>query len=216
VSDRGEALGRIRSGLPVSRSGRHHQLVLAAGRLPARVQRRQTRCRSKLAMLGRSQVMHGRARDEGVKQFRSSPTQRLVDLFPDPEAPDRALRRTPWHSRQQPCRSSTRGPVETIFKETEALCRIAPASCLARSGERARWRGWAGSKHSGELRVIARAPEARRGRRRSPGTRSSPRFYAAGPAHGAILRTQYPTRGCSASHERRRALPGVIAVITRR
>jgi catechol-2,3-dioxygenase len=83
----------------------------------------------KLSTLGDLQTMHGRLREEGIKEFRivthgnawsiyfADPEGNRVELFVD----------TPWHTPQPLAEPfDLEAPVEKILAQTEALCRSRP------------------------------------------------------------------------------------------
>ena len=83
----------------------------------------------KLPTLGDLQGMHARAREEGIKEFRivthgnawsiyfADPEGNRVELFVD----------TPWHTPQPFAEPfDIEAPVESIYAETEAICRNRP------------------------------------------------------------------------------------------
>ncbi len=138
VSDRGKLPGGSDLVFLSRDPDEHHQLVLAAGRPPGLEFNVVNQMSFKLATLEDLKIMHARARDEGVKQFRvvthgnawsiyfADPEGNRIELFVD----------TPWHTPQPVAEPfDIEAPVETIFKETEALCRNRPGFV-----SRAEWR----------------------------------------------------------------------------
>ena len=137
VSDRGKReAGEI---VFMTRDAReHHQLVLAAGRPPGLEFNVVNQMSFKLGTLEDLKTMHARAREEGVKQFRVVTHGNAWSIyFPDPEGNRLELFvDTPWHTPQPVAEPfDIEKPVETIFKETEALCRNRPGFA-----SRAEWR----------------------------------------------------------------------------
>jgi len=138
VSDRGRLPGGPDLVFLSRNPDEHHQVVLASGR-PAGVEFNVVNQISfKLPALADLKAMHARAREEGIKQFRivthgnawsvyfSDPEANRVEVFVD----------TPWHTPQPVAELfDLKAPVETIERETEALCRSRPGFM-----SRAEWR----------------------------------------------------------------------------
>src|SRR2546426_4292117 len=116
----------------------HHQLVLVTGRPPGGGYNVVNQISFKLPSLEDLQAMHARLREDGIKEFRivthgnawsiyfADPEGNRIELFVD----------TPWHTPQPVAEPfDIEKPVETIFKETEALCRNLPGFV-----SRAAWR----------------------------------------------------------------------------
>jgi len=138
VSDRGKLPGGSDLVFLSRDPDEHHQLVLAAGRPPGLEFNVVNQMSFKLAALEDLKTMHARAREEGVKQFRVVTHGNAWSIyFPDPEGNRLELFvDTPWHTPQPVAEPfDIEKPVETIFKETEALCRNRPGFA-----SRAEWR----------------------------------------------------------------------------
>ena len=116
----------------------HHQLVLVTGRPPGLEYNVVNQISFKLPTLADLKAMHARAREEGIKEFRivthgnawsvyfGDPEGNRVELFVD----------TPWHTPQPFAELfDIEAPVDTIVKETEAICRNRPGF-----SSRADWR----------------------------------------------------------------------------
>ena len=129
VSDRGQVPGGSDLVFLSRDPDEHHQIVLASGR-PSGVDFNVVNQISfKLPGLADLKAMYARARDEGIKQFRvvthgnawsvyfADPEGNRVEVFVD----------TPWHTPQPVVEPfDIEAPVESIVKETEALCRNRP------------------------------------------------------------------------------------------
>jgi catechol-2,3-dioxygenase len=138
VSDRGRLPGGPDLVFLSRNPDEHHQVVLASGR-PAGVEFNVVNQISfKLPALADLKAMHARAREEGIKQFRivthgnawsvyfADPEGNRVEVFVD----------TPWHTPQPVAELfDLEAPMETIERETEALCRSRPGFM-----SRAEWR----------------------------------------------------------------------------
>ena len=138
VSDRGRLPGGPELVFLSRDPDEHHQLGLAAGRPPGVEFNVVNQMSFKLATLADLKAMHARAREEGIKQFRivthgnawsvyfGDPEGNRIEVFVD----------TPWHTPQPVAEPfDIEAPVETILKETEALCRNRPGFM-----SRAEWR----------------------------------------------------------------------------
>jgi catechol-2,3-dioxygenase len=116
----------------------HHQLVLVAGRPPGVEYNIVNQISFKLPTLADLKRMHARLREEGIKEFRIVTHGNAWSVyFPDPEGNrDELFVDTPWHT-PQPFAApfDIEAPDETIYKETEALCRNRPGFM-----SRAEWR----------------------------------------------------------------------------
>ena len=151
VSDRGKLPGGSDLVFLSRDPDEHHQLVLAAGRPPGLEFNVVNQMSFKMAALEDLKVMHARARDEGVKQFRVVTHGNAWSIyFPDPEGNRIELFvDTPWHTPQPVAEPfDIEAPVETIFKETEALCRNRPGFV-----SRAEWRKSQVARMSPEKKV---------------------------------------------------------------
>jgi len=138
VSDRGRLPGGPDLVFLSRNPDEHHQVVLASGR-PAGVEFNVVNQISfRLPALADLKAMHARAREEGIKQFRivthgnawsvyfADPEGNRVEVFVD----------TPWHTPQPVAEPfDLEAPMETIERETEALCRSRPGFM-----SRAEWR----------------------------------------------------------------------------
>jgi catechol-2,3-dioxygenase len=138
VSDRGRVPGGADLVFLSRDPDEHHQIVLATGR-PAGVPFNVVNQISfKVPALADLKAMHARARGEGIEQFRvvthgnawsvyfTDPEGNRVEVFVD----------TPWHTPQPVVEQfDIEAPVETIERETEALCRNRPGFM-----SRAEWR----------------------------------------------------------------------------
>jgi len=126
VSDRGQVPGGADLVFLSRDPDEHHQIVLATGRPPGVEFNVVNQISFKLPTLADLKAMHARARAEGIKQFRivthgnawsvyfADPEGNRVEVFVD----------TPWHTPQPVVEPfDIEAPVETIVKETEALCR---------------------------------------------------------------------------------------------
>ena len=126
VSDRGQVPGGADLVFLSRDPDEHHQIVLATGRPPGVEFNVVNQISFKLPTLGDLKAMHARARAEGIKQFRivthgnawsvyfADPEGNRIEVFVD----------TPWHTPQPVVEPfDIEAPVETIVKETEALCR---------------------------------------------------------------------------------------------
>ncbi len=107
----------------------HHQLVLVTGRPPGLDYNVVNQISFKLTTLADLQAMHGRVREEGIKEFRvvthgnawsvyfADPEGNRVELFVD----------TPWHTPQPFAEPfDIEAPVEAIMRQTENICRNRP------------------------------------------------------------------------------------------
>src|SRR6267143_5638888 len=129
----------------------------------------------------------------------------------------RGTPRSPW-----PSRSTSRSRWRPSSKRPKRSAAIAPVSRLARSGGRARWRGWAASVAATVRRtavtfsVIGKDTPKRDGAEKVTGhTQFLHDVTLRRMAHGAILSTQYPhARVRRIETSAAEALPGVLAVIT--
>jgi catechol-2,3-dioxygenase len=139
VSDRGTLPGGPELVFLSRDPDEHHQMVLAAGRPPGVECNVVNQLSFKLPALEDLKVMHARARDEGIKEFRivthgnawsiyfADPEGNRIELFVD----------TPWHTTPQPYVEpfDIEAPIEAILEQTEALCRNRPGFA-----SRAEWR----------------------------------------------------------------------------
>jgi len=129
VSDRGQVPGGSDLVFLSRDPDEHHQIVLASGRPPGVDFNVVNQISFKLPGLADLKAMYARARDEGIKQFRvvthgnawsvyfADPEGNRVEVFVD----------TPWHTPQPVVEPfDIEAPVESIVKETEALCRNRP------------------------------------------------------------------------------------------
>jgi len=129
VSDRGQVPGGADLVFLSRDPDEHHQIVLATGRPPGVEFNVVNQISFKLPTLADLKAMHARARAEGIKQFRivthgnawsvyfADPEGNRIEVFVD----------TPWHTPQPVVEPfDIEAPVETIMKETEALCRNRP------------------------------------------------------------------------------------------
>lgn len=129
VSDRGPLEGGPTLCFLSRNPDEHHQLVLVSGRPAGGGYNVVNQISFKLPSLEALQAMYAAVRQEGIKEFRivthgnawsvyfADPEGNRVELFVD----------TPWHTPQpfaQPF--DVEAPVETIFAETEAICRNRP------------------------------------------------------------------------------------------
>jgi catechol-2,3-dioxygenase len=116
----------------------HHQLVLVAGRPPGVEYSVVNQISFKLPTLADLKAMHARLREEGIKEFRIVTHGNAWSIyFPDPEGNrDELFVDTPWHT-PQPFAApfDVEAPEETIYRETEAICRNRPGFM-----SRAEWR----------------------------------------------------------------------------
>jgi catechol-2,3-dioxygenase len=107
----------------------HHQLVLATGRPPGVEYNIVNQISFKVPELADLKTMHGRLRDEGVKQFRIVTHGNAWSIyFPDPEGNRvEVFVDTPWHTPQPFAEPfDIEAPVEKIVADTEATCRSRP------------------------------------------------------------------------------------------
>jgi len=138
VSDRGALPGGPELVFLSRDPDEHHQLVLASGRPPGLEGSVVNQMSFKLPTLADLKSMHARTQAEGIKQFRivthgnawsiyfADPEGNRIELFVD----------TPWHTPQPLAEPfDIEASVETIMKETEALCRNRPGFV-----SRAEWR----------------------------------------------------------------------------
>ena len=138
VSDRGRLPGGSDLVFLSRDPDEHHQMVLASGRPPGVDFNVVNQISFKLLTLDGLKALHARAREEGIKQFRvvthgnawsvyfADPEGNRVEVFVD----------TPWHTPQPVAEPfDIEAPVETIERETEALCRNRPGFM-----SRAEWR----------------------------------------------------------------------------
>jgi catechol-2,3-dioxygenase len=138
VSDRGRLPGGSDLVFLSRDPDEHHQMVLASGRPPGVDFNVVNQISFKLPTLDGLKALHARAREEGIKQFRvvthgnawsvyfADPEGNRVEVFVD----------TPWHTPQPVAEPfDIEAPVETIVRETEALCRNRPGFM-----SRAEWR----------------------------------------------------------------------------
>ena len=129
VSDRGQVPGGSDLVFLSRDPDEHQQIVLATGRPPGVEFNVVNQIAFKLPGLADLKAMHARAREEGIKQFRivthgnawsvyfADPEGNRVEVFVD----------TPWHTPQPVVEPfDIEAPVETIERETEALCRSRP------------------------------------------------------------------------------------------
>ncbi|HEU5324116.1 MAG TPA: VOC family protein [Methylomirabilota bacterium] len=138
VTDRGALPGGPTLAFLSRDPDQHHQLVLVSGRPAGAGYNVVNQVSFKLPALADLQAAHARARAAGVEQFRivthgnawsvyfGDPEGNRVELFVD----------TPWHT-PQPFAApfDLEAPVETILRETEAICRSRPGFA-----SRAEWR----------------------------------------------------------------------------
>ena len=138
VSDRGKLPGGSDLVFLSRDPDEHHQLVLAAGRPPGLEFNVVNQMSYKLAALEDLKVMHARARDEGVKQFRVVTHGNAWSIyFPDPEGNRVELFvDTPWHTPQPFAEPfDIEAPEDAIMAATERICRTRPGFA-----SRAAWR----------------------------------------------------------------------------
>ncbi len=138
VSDRGTLPGGPTLVFLSRDPDEHHQMVLVTGRPPGVDYNVVNQISFKLTSLADLQAMHARVREEGIKEFRivthgnawsvyfADPEGNRVECFVD----------TPWHTPQPYAEPfDIEAPAETIFAQTEALCRSRPGF-----SSRAEWR----------------------------------------------------------------------------
>jgi catechol 2,3-dioxygenase len=138
VSDRGSLPGGPTLVFLSHDPDEHHQMVLVSGRPPGIDYNVVNQISFKLPTLADLKAVHGRVREEGIKEFRivthgnawsvyfADPEGNRVELFVD----------TPWHTPQPYAEPfDIEAPVETILEQTEALCRSRPGFV-----SRAEWR----------------------------------------------------------------------------
>ena len=137
VSDRGISSRGGELAFMTAAPGHHHQLVVASGRAPEGVST-VNQLSFKIADLDQLKETHRRVRDAGIAEIRQTSHGNALSIyFPDPEGNRIELFvDTPWHTPQPVAEPfDIEAPVETIFKETEALCRNRPGFV-----SRAEWR----------------------------------------------------------------------------
>jgi len=129
VTDRGRLDGGPELAFLSRDPDEHHQMVLVTGRPAGAGYNVVNQISFKLPELADLKTMHTRVRAEGIEQFRivthgnawsiyfADPEGNRVELFVD----------TPWHT-PQPFAApfDIEAPVDTIFADTEAICRRRP------------------------------------------------------------------------------------------
>jgi catechol 2,3-dioxygenase len=138
VSDRGQVPGGSSLVFLSRDPDEHHQIVLATGRPPGVEFNVVNQMSFKVPGLPDLKAMHARAREEGIKQFRVVTHGNAWSIyFADPEGNRlEVFVDTPWHTPQPVVEPfDIEAPIETIERETEALCRHRPGFM-----SRAEWR----------------------------------------------------------------------------
>lgn len=138
VSDRGQVPGGSSLVFLSRDPDEHHQIVLATGRPPGVEFNGVNQMSFKVPGLTDLKAMHARAREEGIKQFRVVTHGNAWSIyFADPEGNRlEVFVDTPWHTPQPVVEPfDIEAPIETIERETEALCRNRPGFM-----SRAEWR----------------------------------------------------------------------------
>ena len=116
----------------------HHQLVLVTGRPPGVEYNVVNQISFKLPELADLKAAYARVREHGIKEFRIVTHGNAWSIyFPDPEGNRVELFvDTPWHTPQPFAEPfDIEAPIDTIMKETEAICRSRPGF-----SSRAEWR----------------------------------------------------------------------------
>ena len=130
VSDRGPLSNNGPTLVFLSRDpDEHHQLVLATGRPPGVEFNPINQISFKVPELEDLKLMHGRLKDEGIKEFRVVTHGNAWSIyFPDPEGNRcEIFVDTPWHTPQPFAEPfDIEAPVDAILAETEAICRSRP------------------------------------------------------------------------------------------